>query len=65
MKTRQPELWTHAELQMLPPVVRDAFTAEGIEVLIVTPLRTSNRPLGVITLAGSVTCEGVDDGDIY
>ena len=50
MKTRQPELWTRAEMQMLSPVVRDAFTAEGIEVLIVTALRTSNRPLGVITL---------------
>jgi formate hydrogenlyase transcriptional activator len=50
MKTRQPELWTRAEIQMLSPVVRDALTAEGIEVLIVTALRTSNRPLGVMTL---------------
>ena len=50
MKTRQPELWTHAEIQTLSPVVRNAFTAEGIQVLIVTALRTSNRPLGVITL---------------
>jgi formate hydrogenlyase transcriptional activator len=50
MKTRQPELWTRAEMQMLSPVVRDALTAEGIEVLIVTALRTSNRPLGVMTL---------------
>src|SRR5208283_3062106 len=46
MRTRQPELWTRAEMQMLPPVVRDALATEGIEVLIVTPLRTSNRPLG-------------------
>src|SRR5271165_180356 len=50
MKTRQPALWTRAEMQMLPAVVRDSLTAEGIEVSIVTPLCTSNRPLGVMTL---------------
>jgi formate hydrogenlyase transcriptional activator len=55
MKTRQPELWTRAEMQMLSPVVRDALTAEGIEVLIVTALRTSNRPLGVMTLGSKKT----------
>ena len=29
MKTRQPELWTRAEIQMLSPVVRDAFLPRG------------------------------------
>src|SRR5271166_1154258 len=50
MKTRQPELWTRAEMQMLSPVVRDAMAAEGIKAMIVTALRTSYRPLGVLTL---------------
>src|SRR5271165_334278 len=50
MKTRQPELWTRAEMRMLSPVVRDALAAERIEAMIVTALRTSNRPLGVMTL---------------
>ena len=32
MRTRQPELWTRAELEALPATVRDAFLSEGIEV---------------------------------
>ena len=32
MRTRQPELWTRAEIQLLPAPVRDAFLSEGIEV---------------------------------
>ena len=50
MRTRQPELWTHAEVQLLPAPVRDSFLAEGTESIIITALRTANRPLGVITL---------------
>ena len=50
MRTRQPELWTRAELEALPATVRDAFRHEGIEVMVVTALRTPNGPLGVMTL---------------
>jgi len=50
MRTRQPELWIGAEIQLLPAPVRDSFLAEGTESLIITALRTPNRPLGVITL---------------
>src|SRR5271165_6762571 len=50
MRTRQPELWTRAEIQLLPAPVRDSFLAEGTESIILTALRTANRPLGVITL---------------
>ncbi len=50
MRTRQPELWTRAEVQLLPAPVRDPFLAEGTESIIITALRTANRPLGVITL---------------
>jgi formate hydrogenlyase transcriptional activator len=50
MKTRQPELWTRAEIDLLPAAVRDSFLAEGIQSIVITALRTANRPLGVITL---------------
>src|SRR5271157_2535857 len=50
MRTRQPELWTRAEIQLLPAPVRDSFLAEGTESIVITALRTANRPLGVITL---------------
>ena len=50
MRTRQPELWTRAEMEALPATVRDAFLSEGIEVMVVTALRTPNGPLGVMTL---------------
>ena len=50
MRTRQPELWTLAEIQLLPAPVRDAFLAEGTESIVITALRAANRPLGVITL---------------
>ena len=50
MKTREPELWSRAEIHMLPTSIRDPMLAEGIEALVVTALRASNRPLGAITL---------------
>ena len=50
MRTRQPELWTRAEIQLLPAPVRDSFLAEGTESVVITALRAANRPLGVITL---------------
>ena len=50
MRTRQPELWTRAEIELLPAPVRDAFLAEGTESIVITALRAANRPLGVITL---------------
>ncbi len=50
MRTRQPELWTRAEIQLLPAPVRDSFLAEGTESIVITALRAANRPLGVITL---------------
>ena len=50
MKTRQPELWGHTELQALTGTVRNSFAAEGLQSMLVTALRTANRPLGVITL---------------
>jgi formate hydrogenlyase transcriptional activator len=50
MRTRQPELWTRAEIQLLPAPVRDAFLAEGTESIVITALRAASRPLGVITL---------------
>ena len=50
MKTRQPELWGQKELQALPETVRESFASEGLESMLVTALRTANRPLGVITL---------------
>jgi formate hydrogenlyase transcriptional activator len=50
MRTRQPELWTRAELQTLPPVIRDSYASEGIEAQAIASLRAPNRPLGVITL---------------
>jgi formate hydrogenlyase transcriptional activator len=50
MRTRQPELWTHTELQALPPMIRDSYASEGIEAMAIASLRAPNRPLGVITL---------------
>src|SRR5271157_3111102 len=50
VRTRQPELWTHTDLQALPAAVRDSYASEGIETMVIAPLRASNRPLGVITL---------------
>src|SRR5271167_486288 len=50
VRTRQPELWTHTELQALPAVIRDSYSSEGIEAMVIAPLRAPNRPLGVITL---------------
>ena len=50
MRTRQPELWTRAEIQLLPAPVRDSLLAEGTESIVITALRAANRPLGVITL---------------
>ena len=50
MRTRQPELWTRAEIQLLPAPVRDSFLAEGTESIVITALRAANRALGVITL---------------
>ena len=50
MRTRQPEQWTHTELQTLPPVIRDSYASEGIEAMAIASLRAPNRPLGVITL---------------
>src|SRR5271166_4030738 len=50
VRTRQPELWTHTELQALPAVIRDSYASEGIEAVLIAPLRAPNRPLGVMTL---------------
>src|SRR5208283_4876440 len=50
VRTRQPELWTRTELQALPPVIRDSYASEGIEAMLIAPLRAPNRALGVITL---------------
>ena len=50
MKTRQPELWTRAEMQYLPATVLAPITSEGIQTLLVTALRAPSGPLGVITL---------------
>ena len=50
MRTRQPELWSRVEIDALPAVIRDGFLSEGIEVMVVTALRTPNGPLGVMTL---------------
>src|SRR5271169_6827251 len=50
VRTRQPELWTHTELQALPPLIRDSYASEGIEAMAIASLRAPNRPLGVITL---------------
>ncbi len=50
VRTRQPELWTHTELQALPAVIRDSYASEGIEAMVIAPLRAPKRPLGVITL---------------
>jgi len=50
VRTRQPELWTHRELQALPAVIRDSYSSQGIEAMVIAPLRAPNRPLGVITL---------------
>src|SRR5271165_1525904 len=50
VRTRQPELWTHTEMQALPAVIRDSHASEGIEAIVIAPLRAPNRPLGVITL---------------
>ena len=50
MRTRQPELWTLTEIQLLPAPVRDSFLAEGTKSMVITALRAANRPLGVITL---------------
>jgi len=63
MRTRHPELWTRAEIQLLPAPVRDAFIAEGTESIAVTALRTANRPLGVITL-GSRSPDHFRQGDL-
>lgn len=50
VRTRQPELWTYTQLQALPAVICDSYASEGIEAMVVAPLRAPNRPLGVITL---------------
>ena len=50
MRTRQPQLWTRAEWKRFQPTVRDPFRSEGLEVMVVTALRTPNGPLGVMTL---------------
>src|SRR5271166_2255649 len=50
VRTRQPELWTPTELQALPAVIRDSYASEGIEAMLIAPLRGPSRPLGVITL---------------
>ena len=50
VRTRRPELWTHTELQALPPVIRDSYASQGIEAMAIASLRAPNRPLGVITL---------------
>ncbi len=63
MRTRQPELWARAELEALPAALRDAFLSEGIEVMVVTALRTPNGPLGVMTL-GSKRPDHFRRGDL-
>ena len=50
MRTREPELWTRAEMEWLPPAFLASLTSEGIQALVLTALRTPNGPLGVITL---------------
>src|SRR5271165_6031581 len=50
VRTRQPELWTPTELQALPAVIPDSYASEGIEAMVIAPLRGPSRPLGVITL---------------
>jgi formate hydrogenlyase transcriptional activator len=65
VRTRQPELWTRTELQVLPEVISDSYASEGIEAMVVAPLRAPNRPLGVITLGSkSVGYFRPDDLDL-
>ncbi len=50
IRARQANLWSLADMERLPPAIVARFKEEAIQALAISPLVTSNGPLGVILL---------------
>ena len=50
IRSRQADLWSRTDMERLPAALLERFTNEGIQELAISPLTTSNGPLGVIVL---------------
>ena len=63
IRSRQADLWSRTDMEKLPAALLERFTEEGIQGLAISPLSTSNRPLGVIVL-GSRRANHFGTGDL-
>jgi formate hydrogenlyase transcriptional activator len=50
IRSRQADLWSRTDMARLPAALLERFTQEEIQGLAISPLSTSNGPLGVIVL---------------
>jgi formate hydrogenlyase transcriptional activator len=49
-RARQPEFWSVAEIEKLPPPIAENLKAESIRSIAITPLVTASGPLGVLAM---------------
>jgi formate hydrogenlyase transcriptional activator len=63
IRSRQADLWSRTDMERLPAALLERFTEEGIQGLAISPLSTSNGPLGVIVL-GSRRANHFGAGDL-
>jgi formate hydrogenlyase transcriptional activator len=49
-RARQPEFWSVAEIEKLPPPIAENLKAESISSIAITPLVTASGPLGVLAM---------------
>jgi formate hydrogenlyase transcriptional activator len=63
IRCRQADLWSRTDMERLPAALLERFTEEGIQGLAISPLSTSNGPLGVIVL-GSRRANHFGAGDL-
>ena len=49
-RARQPEFWSDAEIEKLPPPIAENLKAESIRSIAITPLVTAGGPLGLLAM---------------
>jgi len=49
-RARQPEFWSVAEIEKLPPQIAENLQAESIRSMVIAPLVTASGPLGVLAM---------------
>jgi formate hydrogenlyase transcriptional activator len=49
-RARQPEIWSLAEIEKLPPAIAENLRSESIRSIAITPLVTASGPLGLLAM---------------